>query len=122
MSARRRRCLPAMPVRAVGHHERGLYLSAARSALFNWALADRVDQGSWNILQRRGRGAGRVAQLLLAEHIDDVLRERARGATSRLPRRCGASDPCQHRVRLPIKKPRRSMGLAGSGGDWNRRG
>lgn len=62
----------------VGHHERGLYLSAARSALFNWVLADRVDQGSWNILQP-GEAVALAGShsFFLAEHIDDVLRERA---------------------------------------------
>lgn len=35
---------------AVPRHERGLYLSAARSWLFNKALGARVDDGTWNTI------------------------------------------------------------------------
>ena len=61
----------------VGQHERGLYLSAARSALFNWVLAQRVEQGTWNSLQ-----AGEAVTLagtnsfFVAVECDEMLRER----------------------------------------------
>lgn len=32
----------------ISRHKRGIYLSAARSSLFNLVLATRVEQGSWN--------------------------------------------------------------------------
>lgn len=44
--------------RKLSRHKRGLYLSAARSFLFNTWLADRVRQGNWDRLE-----VGDVAQL-----------------------------------------------------------
>lgn len=58
-------------------HRRGLYLSAARSWLFNQLLAQRVAEGSWNkplpgdCMQLSGRRS-----FFLAENIDAVLEER----------------------------------------------
>lgn len=57
--------------------ERGFALSAARSAIFNAVLAERVRNGSWNALL-----AGDVANLngsgsvFAIEAVDDTLRER----------------------------------------------
>lgn len=57
--------------------ERGFALSAARSAIFNAVLAERVIDGTWNQLRD-----GDVANLdgsgsiFLAETVDDTLRER----------------------------------------------
>lgn len=44
----RARELFAEPARPCDRHRRGLYLSAARSALFNRILAERVRRGDWN--------------------------------------------------------------------------
>jgi len=58
-------------------HQRGLYLSAARSALFNAVLARRVADGSWNqalpgeVLMLAGSHS-----IFTPEAIDDTLRER----------------------------------------------
>ena len=58
-------------------HQRGLYLSAARSALFNAVLAQRVAAGSWNtalpgdVLMLAGSHSNFVA-----DTVDDALRRR----------------------------------------------
>lgn len=57
--------------------ERGFALSAARSAIFNAVLAERLDAGTWNqlldgdVVNLNGSGS-----FFLAETIDDTLRER----------------------------------------------
>jgi tRNA pseudouridine13 synthase len=57
--------------------DRGFALSAARSAIFNAVLAERVNAGTWNLL-----GDGDVVNLngsgsiFPAETIDDTLRDR----------------------------------------------
>ncbi|APZ44663.1 tRNA pseudouridine(13) synthase TruD [Acidihalobacter ferrooxydans] len=67
-----------------GHVERdrkrrGLYLSAARSALFNGILAERIRAGTWNVLC-----PGEAVMLdgsnsfFVADEIDDVLQRRLR--------------------------------------------
>lgn len=38
----------ARRLKRVGRHQRGLYISAARSQLFNQVLAARLEQGNWN--------------------------------------------------------------------------
>ncbi|HEY6644007.1 tRNA pseudouridine(13) synthase TruD [Povalibacter sp.] len=59
--------------------ERGFALSAARAAIFNDVLAERVNAGSWNLLQ-----AGDVANLdgsnsvFKVDALDDTLTERCR--------------------------------------------
>ena len=61
-------------------HQRGLYLSAARSALFNAVLARRVAEESWNIVL-----PGEVLMLagshsfFTAEVIDETIRQRVAG-------------------------------------------
>lgn len=58
-------------------HQRGLYLSAARSALFNAALARRVVEGSWNVAL-----PGEVLMLagshsiFTADEVDETIRQR----------------------------------------------
>ncbi len=58
-------------------HQRGLYLSAARSALFNAVLAQRVVEGNWNVAL-----PGEVLMLagshsiFAAEEVDDTIRQR----------------------------------------------
>lgn len=55
-------------LRKLPRHKRGLYLSAARSALFNQVLAARVQDGSWSrlmpgdVLQLEGKSACFVAE------------------------------------------------------------
>ena len=57
--------------------DRGFALSAARSAIFNAVLAERVTAGTWNQLRDGDvvnlNGSGSI---FLAEAIDDTLRER----------------------------------------------
>lgn len=59
--------------------ERGFALSAARSAIFNAVLAERVRAGTWNqlldgdVVNLNGSGS-----IFLAEQIDDTLRDRCR--------------------------------------------
>jgi tRNA pseudouridine13 synthase len=61
----------------VSRHQRGLWLSAARSQVFNEVLAVRVERGDWGLplqgdrLQLRGSHSH-----FLAEVIDDPIRER----------------------------------------------
>lgn len=81
--------------RRLPRHKRSLYLSAARSALFNRVLAARVADGSWNsalageALQLQGRSA-----CFVAENIDDELQRRLQQLevhpTGPL---CGAGEP-----------------------------
>jgi tRNA pseudouridine13 synthase len=58
--------------------QRGFALSAARAAIFNAVLAERVEDGSWetllpgDIVNLDGSGS-----IFAAEAVDDVLRERA---------------------------------------------
>lgn len=58
-------------------HQRGLYLSAARSALFNAVLAQRVTAGSWNtalpgdVLMLAGSHSS-----FMADPVDDAIRQR----------------------------------------------
>lgn len=58
-------------------HKRGLYLSAARSFLFNQLLSQRVSQGTWNVALD-----GDVMQLagshsiFVPDQIDDTIRQR----------------------------------------------
>lgn len=62
----------------VPHHQRGLWLSAARAQLFNELLAERVRRGDWDRLQ-----PGDCPQLagshsfFLAETLDETLNARA---------------------------------------------
>jgi tRNA pseudouridine13 synthase len=63
----------------VSRHQRGIYLSAVRAALFNRVLAARVADGSWNTalpgeaLQLQGKSA-----CFVADDVDTVLLERLR--------------------------------------------
>jgi len=58
-------------------HQRGLYLSAARSALFNAALARRVVEGTWNVAL-----PGEVLMLagshsiFTVDEVDETIRQR----------------------------------------------
>ena len=58
-------------------HQRGLYLSAARSALFNAVLAQRVLDGSWNcalpgeVLMLAGRQS-----IFTIDEVDETIRQR----------------------------------------------
>ncbi|MEA3275214.1 MAG: tRNA pseudouridine(13) synthase TruD [Pseudomonadota bacterium] len=63
----------------VGRHLRGLWLSAARSQIFNEVLALRVERGDWNrpLSGDRIQLAGSRSHFL-AETIDEALRERTR--------------------------------------------
>jgi tRNA pseudouridine13 synthase len=84
----------------VSRHQRGIYISAVRAALFNRLLAARVADGSWNTalpgaaLQLQGKSA-----CFVAEEVDTVLLERLRALevhpTGPL---CGAGDvlACGH--------------------------
>lgn len=71
------RCLEMFAGRRVKPEQRSLYLSAARSYLFNLILAQRVNQGNWNLGL-----PGDVFKLdgsnsqFHAEVIDDILRQR----------------------------------------------
>jgi tRNA pseudouridine13 synthase len=71
------RCLEMFAGRRVKPEQRSLYLSAARSYLFNLILAKRVEAGNWNLGL-----AGDVFKLdgnnsqFHAEVIDEVLRQR----------------------------------------------
>ena len=74
---RARRMLAGM-VRVRGRFERGIYLSALRSQLFNAVLAHRVQLGVWSCILR-----GDVLMLegsrsfFIAEEVDEELRRRA---------------------------------------------
>jgi tRNA pseudouridine13 synthase len=58
-------------------HRRGLYLSAARSFLFNAVLARRVIDGSWwRLLDGEAVMLAGSRSFFVAEQIDDTLRER----------------------------------------------
>ncbi len=63
--------------RRIKRHQRSLYLSTARSLLFNYILAERVNAGSWNTLQlgdiclRTGRRG-----FFAVEVLDDELQQR----------------------------------------------
>jgi tRNA pseudouridine13 synthase len=63
--------------RRLSRHQRGLYLSAVRAALFNRVLSARVADGSWNALR-----VGEAVQLqgksacFVADAVDEELRER----------------------------------------------
>ncbi len=65
------------PKTRLARHQRGLYLSAARGALFNRVLAARVADGCWNsalagdALQLAGRSA-----CFVAEEVDEALLNR----------------------------------------------
>lgn len=59
------------------HHQRGLWLSAARSQLFNEVLAERVRGGDWN--RARGGDCLNLAgshSFFRADEIDEVLMKR----------------------------------------------
>ena len=81
--------------RRVARQQRGIYLSAARSALFNQLLAARVRDASWECarvgeaLQLEGRSA-----CFVAGEVDDALRQRLAALevhpTGPL---CGAGEP-----------------------------
>lgn len=64
-------------LRRIARHERGIYLSAARSFLFNQALAQRVATGSWaagvdgDVMMLDGSQS-----VFVAEALDDSLRMR----------------------------------------------
>jgi tRNA pseudouridine13 synthase len=64
-------------LKKVARHQRGIYLSAARSYLFNLVLAQRVEQGNWNramagdSMQLDGRGS-----LFPVAEVDDTIRNR----------------------------------------------
>lgn len=62
---------------AITRHQRGIYLSAARSLIFNEVLARRVHDGSWNSL-RDGEAIilSGSRSFFLAESIDDELVDR----------------------------------------------
>ncbi len=63
--------------RRVSHHKRGLYLSAARSLLFNRVLAHRVAAGNWNRpLPGERLMLDGSRNSFLPEQIDDRIRER----------------------------------------------
>jgi tRNA pseudouridine13 synthase len=68
----------ADPAVRLSRHRRGLYLSAARSCLFNHVLAARVAEGTWN-----GVLPGEVVQLagsrsrFCVGEVDDAIRARA---------------------------------------------
>ncbi|MCG6941671.1 MAG: tRNA pseudouridine(13) synthase TruD [Thiohalocapsa sp.] len=81
--------------RRADRHLRGLYLSAARSQLFNEVLAARVERGDWHSalpgerLQLRGSHSH-----FLAETIDERIRERvASGDTQPTGPLFGAGEP-----------------------------
>ncbi|ADC61354.1 tRNA pseudouridine(13) synthase TruD [Allochromatium vinosum] len=63
--------------RRVPRHQRGLWLSAARSQIFNELLAERVRRGDWDRLQPGDcpQLAGRHS-FFLAETLDETLHER----------------------------------------------
>jgi tRNA pseudouridine13 synthase len=67
----------AAPLRSLKPAERGFVLSAARSVIFNAVLAERVQQGSWGVLQ-----AGDLANLdgrgsfFAVPEVDEVLAQR----------------------------------------------
>jgi len=117
--------------RRLPRHQRSLYLSALRSALFNRVLAARVADGSWNTalpgeaLQLEGKSA-----CFVADAVDAALRQRLQAleihATGPL---CGAGDaltrgvaaqyeqqalqPCEHWIealrRLRVSAARRAL-------------
>lgn len=58
-------------------HQRGLYLSAARSALFNAVLARRVAEGSWDVaLPGEALMLAGSHSFFTAEVVDETIRQR----------------------------------------------
>lgn len=63
------------PVRE--RHRRGLYLSAARSALYNRVLAERVRAGTWNtLLPGEAVALAGSASFFVADRVDAALEQR----------------------------------------------
>ncbi len=64
-------------LRGAGRHRRGLYLSAARSLLFNRVLAVRVEQGSWReALEGEALLLAGTRSFFVAERLDEAIRRR----------------------------------------------
>lgn len=94
-------CLFAGELRRLSRHKRGLYLSAARSYLFNHLAQHRVLAGSWNqalpgdYLQLDGRHAGFIAEpddealsaRLLAQEVHPTAPLWGRGRSQAAPPR-----------------------------------
>lgn len=124
--------------------ERSYVLSAARSAVFNAVLAERVEEGTWNRLE-----CGDVANLdargsvFPVESVDEVLHERAarldlhptgpmwggsellsRGRVQELEERVAADFPefCALVIAAGMRQERRSLRLAVRQVDWSREG
>lgn len=78
----RQACAMFAGARVRDRFRRGLYLSAARSLIFNAVLARRVQAGNWDVLLAPGEAVildGRRS-FFLAEEADEILRARlARG-------------------------------------------
>ncbi len=120
--------------------KRGLYLSAARAALFNHLLALRVEEGSWN----RGRDGDVLAlrgsaSHFHAENLDEALHRRIEshdlsptgplwgrgepatsGEPGRLERNLGERFPllCQGLERAGLKQERRPLRLLPEEFSW----
>ncbi len=63
--------------RVRGRHRRGIYLSAARSMLFNLVLAARVEKGSWReALQGEVLLLSGSRSFFVADHLTDDIRQR----------------------------------------------
>ena len=115
--------------RRADRHQRGLYLSAARSQLFNEVLAVRVERGDW-----RGALPGERLQLrgshshFLAETIDERIRERvASGDAQPTGPLFGAGEPLTAgevaalEGRIAERFPQWCVGLAAAGLKQERR-
>ncbi len=127
-------------IRVRDRHKRGLYLSAARSAIFNRLLSQRIQAGSWN---RALEGdvmmlAGSHSIFTLTE-VDDVIRQRVtegdihptgfmwgkgalltRGEPKTLEERVAATAElwCQGLERARMKQERRALRLCMSNMSW----
>ena len=127
-------------VRRVKRHLRGLWLSAARSQLFNQVLALRVERGDWGRLLtgERAQLAGSHASFLV-EALDQELIERcssfdiapsgplwgsgealARGEVAALERQVAGDFPIwiQGLAAAGMKQERRSLRLQVEGMEW----
>lgn len=88
-------------------HLRGIYLSAARSCLFNQVLAARVVDGNWNrILPGEAVMLCGSRSFFIAETVDEVI------ATRLAERDIAASGPLWGRGELPCSGEVRALELA----------
>ena len=92
------------PKRRLKRHDRGIYLSAARSLIFNAVLEQRIQDNSWNAIL-----GGEICMLsgshsVFSSDNQTDLQQRLKNLTSTRPARCGVKASWLHQASAMIWK------------------